>query len=362
MGRIGFATAFARERIMIRMSSLTNLQHDDDVTLYPTLASLQPDGKAWRVAVSGSVYRQGRLTLGKKLILGILRRAMRASREEFETDLFRERVRGFVSDAAKGKKLAVRIGGEIYPLASRTKRSGLFHEELVLPVERVDTEGTPVPISLVGDDGEDFGPGGHIHFIPRRGVSVISDIDDTIKITDVHERRTMLVNTFLREFLPIDGIGDVFRRWRQLGAAFHYVSSSPWQLYEPLARHFEDVALPSGTFHLRAFRLRDHMLRRIFLGRRPAKGWVIRGLLQRFPLRRFVLVGDSGEYDPEIYGAIARRFPGQVSSILIRRVPGQKIAPLRWQRAFRKLATTQWQLFDSAEEIAEAVAMAGGEV
>src|SRR4051794_36658226 len=108
--------ALARERMMIRMNSLTNLQHDDGITLYPTLASLQPDGKAWRVAVSGSVYRQGRLTLGKRLILGILRRAMRASREEFETELFRERVRGFVADAAKGKRLAVRIGDEIHPL------------------------------------------------------------------------------------------------------------------------------------------------------------------------------------------------------------------------------------------------------
>src|SRR5437870_4913761 len=117
------AIRLARERMMIRMKPLTNLQRDDDVTLYPSLASLQPDGKAWRVVVSGAVFRAGRLTLGKKLILGILRRAMRASREEFETELFRERVRGFVVDAAKGKRLAVRIGGEIYPLAGRTKRS-----------------------------------------------------------------------------------------------------------------------------------------------------------------------------------------------------------------------------------------------
>ena len=87
---------------------------------------------------------------------------------------------------------------------------------------------------------------------------------------------------------------------------------------------------------------------------------MIRNILQRFPLRKFVLVGDSGEYDPEIYGSLARRFPDQVASILIRRVPGQRIAPFRWQRAFRKLPQSQWQLFDHAEEIAAVVSAAAG--
>ena len=347
---------------MIRTKPLTNLQHDDSVHLFPSLAALQPDGKTWRATVSGIVFRDGRLTLGKKLILGILRRAMRASREEFATDLFRERVRGFVADASKGKRLAVRIGDDVYPLARRTKRSGLFHEDLTLSAERVGTasdQEAALPISLVDQQGDRLGPTGQVHLLTRRGVSVISDIDDTIKETAVHERRMMLVNTFLREFTPIAGISDLFRRWRQQGAAFHYVSSSPWQLYEPLAKYFDEVALPNGTFHLRAFRLRDHMLRRIFLGRRPAKGAVIRNILQRFPLRQFVLVGDSGEYDPEIYGSLARRFPTQISSILIRRVPGQKMAPFRWQRAFRKLPVSQWRLFDTAEEIADVLPSGG---
>jgi hypothetical protein len=343
---------------MIRTMPLTNLQRDDSVHLFPSLAALQPDGKSWRATVSGIVFRDGRLTMGKKLILGILRRAMRASREEFTSDLFRERVRGFVADASKGKRLAVRIGDDVYPLARRTRRSGLFHEDVTLAAERIgiaSDQQAVLPISLVDQQGNQLSPTGQLHLLTQRGISVISDIDDTIKETAVHERRTMLVNTFLREFMPIAGVGDVFRRWRQQGAAFHYVSSSPWQLYEPLAKYFDEVALPTGTFHLRAFRLRDHMLRRIFLGRRPAKGAVMRNILQRFPLRQFVLVGDSGEYDPEIYGSLARRFPSQVSSILIRRVPGQQIAPFRWQRAFRKLPAEQWRLFDDVAEIADVI-------
>ena len=43
-----------------------------------------------------------------------------------------------------------------------------------------------------------------------------------------------------------------------------------------------------------------------------------RSILQDVSQRRFLLVGDSGEHDPEIYGALARRFPQQVAGIFIR--------------------------------------------
>ena len=56
--------------------------------------------------------------------------------------------------------------------------------------------------------------------------------------------------------------------------------------------------------------------------RRSGKLSVIRALFKTFPQRRFLLVGDSGEHDPEIYGAMARRFPQQVAGIFIRQLDG----------------------------------------
>jgi len=41
-------------------------------------------------------------------------------------------------------------------------------------------------------------------------------------------------------------------------------------------------------------------------------------IMGRFPDRRFILIGDSGEKDPEVYREIRRRFPGQVQEIMIR--------------------------------------------
>ena len=135
-----------------------------------------------------------------------------------------------------------------------------------------------------------------------------------------------------------------FPAWRRCfasggpkGAAFHYVSSSPWQLYEHLAEHLASEGFPTGSFHLKAFRLRDHLLRRILMLRRSGKLGVIRGLFKMFPQRRFLLVGDSGEHDPEIYRALARRYPQQVAGIFIRQLAGEKDLRRRYARAFRRV-------------------------
>ena len=72
------------------------------------------------------------------------------------------------------------------------------------------------------------------------------------------------------------------KNWAKQDAAFHYVSSSPWQLYASLAEMCESEGFPCGSFHLRSFRLRDHMLRRLLLIRRHGKATVIKKLLKRF--------------------------------------------------------------------------------
>jgi phosphatidate phosphatase APP1 len=184
------------------------------------------------------------------------------------------------------------------------------------------------------------------------GVSVISDVDDTIKHTEVTCRQSLLRNTFLREFLPISGMAEMYQDWAAQGAAFHYVSSSPWQLFAPLAEMCETCGFPEGTFHLRNFRLRDHMLRRLFLVRRPVKGVIIKHLIRTFPQRKFVLVGDSGERDPEIYGAMARRFPEQVAGVFIRELAERPMDTRRTLKAFRHVSPRVWALFHHPDQIA----------
>jgi phosphatidate phosphatase APP1 len=63
---------------------------------------------------------------------------------------------------------------------------------------------------------------------------------------------------------------------------------------------------PTGSMHLKWFRLRDELIKR-FIIRRKSKFGVINNMVKRMPQRHFVLVGDNGEKDPEMYAKIASK-------------------------------------------------------
>jgi hypothetical protein len=162
-----------------------------------------------------------------------------------------------------------------------------------------------------------------VWFVPPVGVSVVSDVDDTVKLTNVPNREDMIRNTFMRDFVAVPGMPELYQGWQQQGAAFHYVSSSPWQLAPEIALLFARSGLPGGSFHLRHFDIRNkQFFKYIFTSSAKAKPRAIKRLLATFPQRRFVLVGDSGEKDPEIYAGLLREHPAQIAHVLIRSVPG----------------------------------------
>jgi len=51
-----------------------------------------------------------------------------------------------------------------------------------------------------------------VHLVDEVGTSVISDIDDTVKFSNVADKRELLRNTLLREFIPVAGMPEVYRR------------------------------------------------------------------------------------------------------------------------------------------------------
>ena len=93
------------------------------------------------------------------------------------------------------------------------------------------------------------------------------------------------------------------------------------------------------------------MLRRLLLIRRKGKAKVIHSLLKTFPRRRFVLVGDSGEADAEMYGRLARKRPGQVSAIYIRVLNERPLHGERAAKAFHRLPATTVRTFRCPSEL-----------
>ena len=191
--------------------------------------------------------------------------------------------------------------------------------------------------------------------IPRNGVSVITDIDDTIKDSSVGNRRALLQNTFLRDFKSVDKMAETYREWEKSGSVFHYVSASPWQLFESLDRYLKEDDFPKGTLHLRNFRLRDQLLKKVILHRK-GKRFAIQKLIRNLSARSFILVGDSSEKDPEIYRKVCRKFPGSIAGLFIRDLEHNPMTTERWRKICDSLPGGICERFNDGDDLREKAA------
>ncbi len=323
--------------------------------LYSSYAYLHPSKDVWRVQVQGQAYRDRPLPFSKRFLLRGLKRALKLTAEQSQSEIFQSRVRGFLASPETGKRFRIQHGPETYRIRQRSRRSGLFQGRFDLPataMHRIGSDVSKLAIQLSPDCGD---AAGSVYLAGRSGISIISDIDDTIKQTDVTSRTRMLARTFVEEFESIDGMAEVYRHWSEQGGMFHYVSSSPWQIYNPLEEFLENHGFPSGSMHLKWFRLRDEFFKRWRIIRRKSKAGVIAMMIKRMPYRKFMLVGDSGERDPEIYAKLASRFPRQVMGILIRDLKERPIDGKRHERLIKRLDSIPMTLFCEPSEIADSL-------
>jgi phosphatidate phosphatase APP1 len=153
-----------------------------------------------------------------------------------------------------------------------------------------------------------------------QGISVISDIDDTIKHSAISSgAREIFRNAFIRELgdLTIDGVREWYNAMSEQGVKFHYVSNSPWQLYPVISKYFALAGLPPGSFHLKQY---SGMLQGIFEPVAERKKVTLDKIARDFPERSFILIGDSGEADLEVYTDFVLENPGRVVAVFIRDV------------------------------------------
>jgi phosphatidate phosphatase APP1 len=93
---------------------------------------------------------------------------------------------------------------------------------------------------------------GKVILIEPNGFSIISDIDDTIKESDVHlGKRAAIKAAFFADTPPVPGMADLYNVFRSKFAGIHYVSASPYQLLPTIHRFLEKHDFPVGSLHLR---------------------------------------------------------------------------------------------------------------
>ncbi|MEX2570778.1 MAG: phosphatase domain-containing protein [Gemmatimonadota bacterium] len=200
------------------------------------------------------------------------------------------------------------------PQPEGARQEGLWHE---VDLELIDPAPQTGPVTA---RGHSLIPASQARF------GVISDIDDTVVQTDVANllrmvRLVLLTNAHTR--LPFEGVADFYHALHR-GAGgprvnpLFYVSSSPWNLYDLLTEVFDVHRVPSGPMLLKDYGIaRDLLLSR---GHVEHKLEAIARILTTYPGLPFILVGDSGQKDPEIYLETVRRHPGRISAIYVRDV------------------------------------------
>lgn len=345
------------------------------ISSFPTYAR-RVGGDRWRVNVAGMVCRPLSAKSRRRVIaVALLKRLLDLDHEQVQDPLFQHRATAFFFQRVAGQPVAVSIAGRRFD-AGTTDRVGHFSATLDLDEATVESalqgranDASPWLECLVEEVGRTEGPDepddvvveeslravGRIHVVGPEGLSVVSDIDDTVKDSNVIDKRELLANTFVREFRPISDMVEAFQRLHSGGAIFHYVSASPWQLANCLRDFFDRAGLPSGSMHLKLFRLKDSTPLGRFPSRKRSKRRSIERILADFPGRRFLLVGDSGELDPEVYAAVAKRHPSQVSGIAIRQVQqgdAGRAVRHRVEKISRRLPAGLVQVFTDAEELA----------
>lgn len=178
---------------------------------------------------------------------------------------------------------------------------------------------------------------GHAIVPPREArFGVISDIDDTVVKTDVTSLLSMARLIFLtnaRTRLAFEGVAAFYRALHHGEAGprtnpVFYVSSSPWGLYELLQEVFDVHGVPHGPLVLRDYGISREML--FSTSHRDHKLGAIEQILATHSDLPFILLGDSGQKDPEIYQEIVGLYPGRILAVYIRDVTmGRRDAEVR---------------------------------
>lgn len=309
---------------------------DEVVTIYPTYG--YQDATGWVIPVRLWIHE-------RRSVADTVTREIVASIDDVSTEEirnFQSRATDFLADSESREDITLAFDRDpmkeqlhVIDSKGRTQKSdlnGLIEGTFTLSLKRADSllkaqESPNGWLSLTVISKGHSGTG-RVRLIAPEGISVISDIDDTIKVTEIPAGPEIIMrNTFLRNYKAAPEMMEKYREWS--GASFHYVSGGPWQMYGPLSEFLIDSkdGFPEGSFHMKTVRTNllsksswkdltdlitnseqtfDHKVAQISL------------IMKRFPRRQFILVGDSGEKDPEVYRAIRAKFPEQVQEIWIR--------------------------------------------
>ena len=144
---------------------------------------------------------------------------------------------------------------------------------------------------------------------------VVSDIDDTIKITDVLSKSKLVYNGLVKK-KAFSGMSELYQSLNSPDTMIFYISGSPTLIEERVERflHYnkfpqtDNVILKKGKITTAEYKLRE--IRKLILEIKPDK---------------ILLIGDDTQFDPEIYDIISKENGEKVDAIYIRAIQNRDL-------------------------------------
>lgn len=306
-----------------------------EVTFYPMYGYRV--GTAWNAQLRGWVHNDREIEAeGVAKLLKFI-----AKCNDAQMNTVQSRSADFMDDDKKSEEVKVKFDSDPenkeYDF-SKTESEGIYKLDLALTDEKARqlqelqrSSNGWLTYRAVSKDHTGLGRVRLIEPDPN-GVSLVSDIDDTIKITEIPAGQpTVLTNTFCLDFRTVTEPGILAKFKLGDDTPVHYVTGGPEQMFGPLYDFLitGPGGFPEGTFHLKFFpkdgsiASASNIVRSVISSLDATydhKFDRITTLMEKFPNRKFILVGDSGEIDPEVYNEIKRLRPAQVKEIVIRDV------------------------------------------
>lgn len=152
------------------------------------------------------------------------------------------------------------------------------------------------------------------YLVSDNGLTIISDIDDILRVTKIYDPKEGLLNSFARPFVQWMNMPDIYRNWSQSlpNMHFHYLTTTP----EQITRNYMDFiykTYPGGSFDTRPLNFSD------VSATLSIRKFLLDKIFQTFPHRKFILVADTSNSDVmRDYPEMAKQYPGQVQCIFLR--------------------------------------------
>jgi len=227
--------------------------------------------------------------------------------------------RSFLTAQVPGARVKVQIGDRVETV--RADRGG--YVDVVLDSE-LEPGWHEITLSLGGRSAS----ARVLVLGPEQRLAMLSDVDDTVMVTALPRPLLAAWNAFVlheNARRPVPGMAELYARWQRAnpGAPTFSLPTGAWNIAPALARFLKRHGYPAGPFLLTDWGPTNTGW---FRSGQEHKTSTLRRLMAELPHVRWVLVGDDGQHDPQIYADIAKEFPDRVEHIWIRQLtPGQQV-------------------------------------